>query len=122
MKKYRFKGDHYNMLDDYDQLPYSGYVIGQVYCLEGESPEKHLYNNRYYIKTYPKDWEKVVEEKITLTDVEKEVLIDFLNEYFDEFCDFINNMIITTEENYNKLNGNYPSDKASTLIDKIEKI
>lgn len=60
-------------------------------------------------KLFPHDWQEVTEEEMKLTDAEKIMIIGFLNDHFEEFCDFINDT------------GGYRG-KPSNLIDKIEKL
>lgn len=56
-----------------------------------------------YAFDFPKDWQEVFdEEKVQLTKTEKIVLIDFLNDHFEEFCE--------------------RSFEAVNIIDKIEKL
>ena len=113
MKKFKLlTTDGYNNPD---------WKLGQIYD-ENFSAVGADYNVKELAGMYPQDWEEVVEEKVTLTDAEKEVLIDFLNEHFDEFCAFINISEITSMEQHHKLKGLYAWDKVSNLIDKIERL
>ena len=73
-------------------------------------------------KHYPQDWQEVFgEEKVQLTETEKIVLIDFLNDHFEDLGEFING-VNTSDQNYNNLEGRWSYNKISNLIDKIEKL
>ncbi len=121
MRKFRFKGEQDRLWQDPNKS-YCGYVIGEIYDYRSECPEGGIQDTSYYVNKYPKDWQEVTEEeKVTLTDTEKIVLIDFLNDHFEEFCKFIGSST-TPEETYIRLTGTYTDGKISTLIDKIEKL
>ena len=121
MRKFRFKGDQDSLWQDPDKS-YGGYVIGEIYDYRSECPEGGIHGTSYYVNKYPKDWQEVFEEeKVQLTETEKIVLIDFLNDHFEEFGEFISGED-TSVENYNNLEGEWSYNKISVLIDKIEKL
>lgn len=72
------------------------------------------------VKVFPEDWQEVCDKGTQLTESEKFVIIDFLNEYFDEFCHHINFSIDYSV--YCKLSAGFSKEKVSNLIDKIEKL
>ena len=100
---------------------YEPLVVGQVY--DGSlTPEDWGWSVTFHATMYPKDWQEVFEEeKVQLTETEKIVLIDFLNEHFEDLGEFING-VNTSDQNYNNLEGRWSYNKISNLIDKIEKL
>ena len=122
MRKWKFIGDHYQLsLYQWKINP----VIGGIYTedqLGKMWDEKKCVPFNWDMCRVDEDWQEVFEEeKVQLTETEKIVLIDFLNDHFEEFCEFING-VNTSDQNYNNLEGLWSYNKITNLIDKIEKL
>lgn len=128
MRKWKFIGDHYELsLYRWKINP----VIGEIYTedqLRKMWDEKKCVPFNWNMCRVDEDWQEVVdEEKVQLTETEKIVLIGFLNDHFEEFCDFIDDPTKTFYENFYDLDeglsgGVEPKVIISNLIDKIEKL
>lgn len=98
VKLYKFIGDKENLGGDGS---YRGLVVGNIYNLTDKCPfffsDYEEYNFvKYYVQTYPNDWEEVlvssssnVYQVLTFTDAEIVTLITFLNDNFEDFEQFI---------------------------------
>jgi hypothetical protein len=125
MRKYTFIGTEHERLD-YSPKEERRPQRGKIY-----NEDEYIGNNliSYFVNSFfCEEWQEVFEEeKVQLTETEKIVLIDFLNDHFEEFCDFINSGDTCIYENYAKLNeelnaNNQAKVIISNLIDKIEKL
>lgn len=100
MRKFKFIGTdlqrtEYSSIEE--RRPQRGVVYSAIDMI-GNSPI-----NYWVASSFGVEWEEVVEEeKVQLTETEKIVLIDFLNEHFEEFCE--------------------ASFEAVNIIDKIERL
>ena len=113
MRKFKFIG--------YVEEPYETFHRNAIY--DGNLiPEGWVITVADMAKAFPEDLQEVFEEeKVQLTETEKIVLIDFLNDHFEEFCDFINQPENINRDSYLSLEDGCMR-KASNLIDKIERL
>ena len=120
MRKYTFIGTEQERLD-YSTKEERRPQRGKVYRADeyvGNSPISYGVSADFSRH----EWQEVFEEeKVQLTEAEKIVLIDFLNDHFEEFCEFINSEVdyLTV---FSVIEGSLPEGKISNIIDKIEKL
>lgn len=122
MRKYTFIGTEQERLDystKEERRPQRGVVYSAIDMI-GNSPINYWVS----LDFSRHEWQEVFEEeKVQLTEIEKIVLIDFLNDHFEEFYAYINNVEnFDYHEIWLKLTGEYSREKASNIIDKIEKL
>jgi hypothetical protein len=127
MRKYTFIGTEQERLD-YSTKEERRPQRGRIYLAEevvGDTPVSYWIS----LNSSKHEWQEVfvVEEKVQLTEIEKIMLIDFLNDHFEKFCELINDPTKTFYENFDMLDeglsgGTEPKVIISNLIDKIEKL
>ena len=108
MRKFKFIGKSIEYRSSEEPALINGQVYSEDYIpwTDDGKPDNFWTIDKNVLnasKIYPQDWQEVFEgEKVQLTETEKIVLIDFLNDHFDEFC----------ETSFDAIN----------IIDKIEKL
>lgn len=119
MRKYTFIGTEQERLD-YSSKEERRPQKGKIYRadeLVGNSPISYWVSSCFS----ETEWQEVFEEeKVQLTETEKIVLIDFLNDHFEEFVKYLNYR--ADFDHYERILGEFTEDKASNLIDKIERL
>lgn len=138
MRKFKFIGEASEYASCDQEVLQFGSVYSEDYIpwTDDGKPDDFWTTNKNVLdasKHYPQDWQEVFEEeKVQLTETEKIVLIDFLNDHFEEFWHFVGSSK-TTDDNYweilkeqteRYMVNEIVSSKeiVSNIIDKIEKL